>query len=541
MGIKKFFKIKPPEEDTVEANRDQLNELGVTVKNPNKSKREKFAAYGRFAKDKASDKVYAPPGYAPCDHQNGETLDDLNTSPYDEEPSNPYMSAPPKSDFDPYARNNSGNRETSPYSANPYERNSNNPYGANSPPYGQQPNVYDAQRTSAPAAAVGQSRSSMEPGARANPYASRPSKIPQGAGSYGSNTSNPYSSLKSDAYTAGSPSNPYAAPANNLGRTVSNGPVTEDKFDFEGPSSQQLQKQQTRPIDDDDIDLNATLQEEGDDLNGSIHDGYAPGGTSSSMGVEQQQNRTFKTFEDVQKEEQLRQQQQEDEEVDEIKQQIKFTKQGSVASTRNTLKMAQDAEMAGMNTLGMLGHQSETLNNVENNLNLMKMQNRVADDKVQELKKLNRNILAVHVSNPFNSKRRLREAEDKIRMQRVQDKIMQQEANSTLHQSTRRIEGAMNNAGNDGNTVRERYQNQQILDRSKRYQFENDEEDDEMELEIDRNLDKIGQVSSRLKKLAVATGEEINSQQDRIKSIEEDTDNMDIKIHLNTTRLTHIR
>nr|3B5N_C Chain C, Protein transport protein SEC9 [Saccharomyces cerevisiae]3B5N_G Chain G, Protein transport protein SEC9 [Saccharomyces cerevisiae]3B5N_K Chain K, Protein transport protein SEC9 [Saccharomyces cerevisiae] len=67
---------------------------------------------------------------------------------------------------------------------------------------------------------------------------------------------------------------------------------------------------------------------------------------------------------------------------------IKFTKQSSVASTRNTLKMAQDAERAGMNTLGMLGHQSEQLNNVEGNLDLMKVQNKVADEKVAELKKL---------------------------------------------------------------------------------------------------------------------------------------------------------
>ena len=41
----------------------------------------------------------------------------------------------------------------------------------------------------------------------------------------------------------------------------------------------------------------------------------------------------------------------------------------------------------------------------------MKVQNKVADEKVAELKKLNRSILAVHVSNPFNSKRRRRERE----------------------------------------------------------------------------------------------------------------------------------
>lgn len=228
----------------------------------------------------------------------------------------------------------------------------------------------------------------------------------------------------------------------------------------------------------------------------------------------------------------------EDEEVDEIKQQIRFTKQSSVASTRNTLKMAQDAELAGMNSLGMLGHQSEKLNNVERNLNLMKVQNRVAEDKVAELKRLNRNILAVHVGNPFTSKRKVREAEERIKNQRMQDKMQQEETTTQLMSSTNRIENALND---ERHSVRERYQRDQALERAKKYQFENDEEDDEMEFEIDRNLDKIGQVSGRLKKLAIAAGQEIDSQQSRIKRIEEDADDMDIRIHLNTSRLTNIR
>lgn len=62
-----------------------------------------------------------------------------------------------------------------------------------------------------------------------------------------------------------------------------------------------------------------------------------------------------------------------------------------------------------------------------------------------------------------------------------------------------------------------------------------------MEVEIDRNLDKIQQISGRLKKLALATGEELDSQQRRIRDIEENTDEMDIKIHMNTTRLADIR
>ena len=59
--------------------------------------------------------------------------------------------------------------------------------------------------------------------------------------------------------------------------------------------------------------------------------------------------------------------------------------------------------------------------------------------------------------------------------------------------------------------------------------------------ESDRNLDKIGQISGRLKKLAIATGKEIDSQQERIQNIEENADYLDIKIHVNTTKLSNIR
>ena len=147
----------------------------------------------------------------------------------------------------------------------------------------------------------------------------------------------------------------------------------------------------------------------------------------------------FKTFDEVQREEEERQQQEEDEAVDELKQEIRFTKQSSVASTRNTLKMAQEAEMAGMNTLGMLGHQSEKLNNVERNLDLIKIQN------------------------------------------------------------------------------------------------------DEMEVEIDRNLSQIQQVSGRLKKLAISAGEEIDAQQQRLDRVENNTDDLDIKINMNTNKLSYIK
>jgi len=55
--------VRPPEEETLEQNRTTLSDAGYTVKDPSRNRKEKFAAYGQFAKDKNPHKFYAPPGY----------------------------------------------------------------------------------------------------------------------------------------------------------------------------------------------------------------------------------------------------------------------------------------------------------------------------------------------------------------------------------------------------------------------------------------------------------------------------------------------
>ncbi|CDO93481.1 unnamed protein product [Kluyveromyces dobzhanskii CBS 2104] len=548
MGIKRFFKIKPPPEASTEENREYLNEMGISTKMESSNRREKFAAYGKFASDKVKSKVYAPEGYEKYANPGAEpseeqTLDDLNNSPYDQvsmvNNRNAAANVRHTGNYvDPYGGNSS---------ASPYGGNSASPYGnsSNASPYGDSgSSPYDAGYNA--------------PTQQANPYGTTINNSNVNNNSYSSATprassqkpSNPYANMNNqDPYGATSSSRParvnaYKTTSASASASASAVPSTSNSVPKRSVSKDR-EFNFERAGGEDEIDLNDTIRPDtysttgaqgngfadDDDLNNSIHE---------NDGIGYSENKGYQTFDELQRENEHAEKQEEDEEVDGIKQQIRFTKQSSVASTRNTLKMAQDAELAGMNTIGMLGHQSEKLNTVERNLNLMQIQNRNADDKVSELKKLNRNILAVHVSNPFHSKRRAREAEDKIKMLRMQDKRNQEDITSTLHQSTKRIENAMT-SGNGPSEVRDRYHNQQILEKSKRYQFENDEEDDEMEMEIDKNLDKIGQVSGRLKKLALTTGKEIDSQQNRIKRIEESTDDLDIRIHVNTTKLTNIR
>ncbi|AMD21473.1 HER194Wp [Eremothecium sinecaudum] len=470
MGIKKLFKIKPPEDISPEQNRKKLLEQGIPVKDTVPRSRERFSAYGKYASDRTQHRQYAPSGYeAEGYHSQGHMsneeadLESLNKAP-----------------FDPY--------ETSTSSLN---RKAIDPYAVVSSDlsYGERSNTRQS-----------------------NTYTSTETYSSLDTGQSKNDGSNPYACMKDDVYSSGS----FSLTGKRQLRTQSEDTV------------KRAQKNSQRDGLDE-LDLNAVIDHpsDADDLNNSIHEEQSYNGESKG----------FRTFEDVQREAALREQQMEDEDVDEIKREIRFTKQSSVASTRNTLKMAQDAEVSGTNTLGMLGHQSEKLNDVEQNLHLIKMQNRAAENNVAELKKLNRNILAVHVGNPFTSKRKMREAEARIKSQKRIDNYQQEELNSNFVQSTRRIESALKSESG----IRERYERDRVLDRAKQYQFEQDEEDNEMELEISRNLDKIGQVSSRLRKLALSTGQEVDAQRRRIEKIEEDADGLDVRIHMNTSKMTNIR
>lgn len=694
MGIKKFFKIKPPKEDTVEQNRENLMDIGIATKSTTKKPQSKFAAYGQFAKDRATSKIYAPPGYEDfarppeeLEKKEGEE-DDLNKSELDEKETKKdkkkkkkkhQQEDEPAAVQDPYARteksyrynpdpygagaagekafsssgvyNEFNNYENGPSYGNEYGRRDrsedlnayNGTPGQPMKPVNRATPVLDRRDSAREDPAYGynnQNRSNPYAGAGvgalaggaaggavgamgsvvsgSNPYGgasygsgygssattsapvSKPisrtntsASNPYGNASYGSTPgvndrpagSNPYAAISGDSYLNGTRSGNISRSGTNpyLRRNASNsvppqaGYITPDSNNVALAEEENQQNQDELDLNDapedanefvfedkymgreskyaensaalDELDLNATINDRGEDLNatgyGNMYEQqqqpqWQREEEEYGYGTQDDMNRGYKTFDEIQREEEERQKEEEDQAVDEIKEQIRFTKQSSVASTRNTLKMAQEAEMAGMNTLGMLGHQSEKLNNVERNLDLIKIQNTAADEKVAELKKLNRNILAVHVSNPFNSKRRRREREDMIKGRKMEDKMRAEHMSQELHQSTQRIEGALG-GGNETSAVREKYQREKVLAAAKKYQFENDEEDDEMEVEIDRNLDKIQQISGRLKKLALATGEELDSQQRRIRDIEENTDEMDIKTHMNTTRLADIR
>jgi hypothetical protein len=107
-----------------------------------------------------------------------------------------------------------------------------------------------------------------------------------------------------------------------------------------------------------------------------------------------------------------------------------------------------------------------------------------------------------------------------------------QDTRSRLHSAARQ--------GMGGRSMEPGQQARRAAER-KRYQFEATASDDELEDELAENLDETYDVAKRLKGLASAMGTEVDRQNQRIGRITDKTDNLEIKVQLNTDRLKAIK
>jgi hypothetical protein len=216
-------------------------------------------------------------------------------------------------------------------------------------------------------------------------------------------------------------------------------------------------------------------------------------------------------------ERQLTAEEEEEEEIQNIKQEMRFVKQGDVASTRNALRVAAQAEETGRETLARLGAQGERIHDTEKALDVATIEGRLAEEKAKELKTLNKSMFAVHVSNPFTSARRRRERDEKIiethRAERATREGTRNEAfqtNQRMERTFREIEREAGKPHGKGRT--------NVTERAK-YQFEADSEDEAMEDEIEQNLDLLSGAAGRLNGLARATGRELDEQNRHLERI----------------------
>ena len=239
---------------------------------------------------------------------------------------------------------------------------------------------------------------------------------------------------------------------------------------------------------------------------------YGQGGQSGTYGGER--NQGYEAYGDRQ----LTAEEEEEEDVEATKQEIRFMKQEDVSSTRNALRMAAQAEETGRNTLARIGAQGERIHNTEKNLDLTANHNRVAAERARELKTLNKSMFAVHVSNPFTGASRRQKRDDDIMEKHRTERAMREATRREGYDSDQRLQKTFKDLQSNDPADAAKMQKSTLAERAK-YQFEADEEDDQMENEIDSNIDALHGAATRLNGLAKATGKELDEQNRHLERI----------------------
>ncbi|KAK9365937.1 hypothetical protein V1509DRAFT_631508 [Lipomyces kononenkoae] len=254
-------------------------------------------------------------------------------------------------------------------------------------------------------------------------------------------------------------------------------------------------------------------------------------------------------YEPIEEQEQEQEQEQEDVEIDALKQQIRCTNKQSLASADTALRYAEEAEASGLRTLQALGEQGDQLASAENSIAVTENQTKLAEDYAAELKSLNRSIFAVHVSNPFNSRRRIMEQEEKIRATFQAQQIDRETTRRRQYDSQQRVAAAIGNVPGDRRrqmaAAELKYREQMRANKTKlaetsKYLFEPDEEDFENERELESRLGNIGSATTRLNMMAKSISSEVTEQNKRAHRLSRRTDEVEVGVHLNTVRLARI-
>ena len=189
------------------------------------------------------------------------------------------------------------------------------------------------------------------------------------------------------------------------------------------------------------------------------------------------------------------------------KQAIRDLKLADASSTQHALHLAYSARDTGIATLGRLANQSERLANVQLRLHEASVQTRITGEQIRDLKHARKFL---RLSNPFFASTRISNLDDE------NVRIHQAERAERAALRRERWEAALSKrvvvrtTEIDGENGISR-----IVERAK-YQFEPDEEDELLEVEIEKNLEELGRVAPELREIAVRVGERMVENGERL-------------------------
>lgn len=166
-----------------------------------------------------------------------------------------------------------------------------------------------------------------------------------------------------------------------------------------------------------------------------------------------------------------------------------------------------------------------------------------AEDKTDELKQLNRSIFRPVIT--FNKDAKRAAQESKVQERYEEERDEREKAMLDIRQTQERLgraatygrRGDDDGEGIGGSRIMTGAQQAIRKEQRKRFQFDANASDDELEDELDDNLNEISDMTKRLKALGSAMGEELDKQNDRIGRITEKADGLDNRLFRNTQKV----
>lgn len=162
-----------------------------------------------------------------------------------------------------------------------------------------------------------------------------------------------------------------------------------------------------------------------------------------------------------------------------------------------------------------------------------------ASSQASELKQLNRSIFIPVVKNPFTKGSRERKAMDRVQRDHQEHLAERDDIRKFEYDSSVRVEDAHRKANREKG--KEGYHKGRTQSDRSRYQFEADQEDDDIEDEIDSNLDLLGDATARLRAMATGMNDELTSQNRQLNKITKKVDPINEKLMSTTYTLDRTR
>lgn len=183
---------------------------------------------------------------------------------------------------------------------------------------------------------------------------------------------------------------------------------------------------------------------------------------------------------------------------------------------------------------------TDRIANTEQNLDLAKAHNSRAQDETKELEALNRSIFRPSFTWNKNAKRDKEEA--RILSRHNAEKADREETRREQYESRVRIEGTFKGMDREAeNAAGARMRAKARGADRGRYQFEATGSDDELEDELDSNLNDLSRVAGSLKLMAIASGKEVEAQNNQLARLGNKVDELDNSVHKSTQRLARVK